>query len=190
MWAQIAGLALNLGSQLYSGYQQSKKAGQQDKIRANQKKEISAMWNDRNNDVENYFKTAMNTPYLDTEDGASAVNAIRSAYSDANNTRSMFGGGQSEEMKLARMAGQDKALAGTMNNLAGAGTAYKINARNSYDNQKNMLFSNWQTQLQNWDNYDLANLEAQKQQQGLLGSMGAGIGNQLISAFGKTSRNE
>ena len=123
----------------------------------------------RLSDLENWYNTEYNTPYLDTTSGKAAIGSLRTYYGDAMKKVGQNSAitGASDEAKVATGDKVQRGLADSVMRLAGYGTQYKDSIRREYQGQKmgleNMQQDNLARKSESWNNL-------------MSNSMNAGIG--------------
>jgi len=112
----------------------------------------------RMSDLDKWYNTEYNTPYLDTTSGKAAIGSLRTYYGDAMKKVGQNSAitGASDEAKVATGDKVQKGLADSVMRLAGYGTQYKDSIRREYQGQKmgleNMQQDNLARKSQNWNN--------------------------------------
>ena len=112
----------------------------------------------RLSDLENWYNTEYNTPYLDTTSGKAAIGSLRTYYGDAMKKVGQNSAitGASDEAKVATGDKVQKGLADSVMRLAGYGTQYKDSIRREYQGLKmgleNMQQDNLARKSANWSN--------------------------------------
>lgn len=112
----------------------------------------------RLSDLENWYNTEYNTPYLDTTSGKAAIGSLRTYYGDAMKKVSQGGAitGASDEAKVATGDKVQKGLADSVMRLAGYGTQYRDSVRREYQGLKmgleNLQQDNLARKSANWNN--------------------------------------
>jgi hypothetical protein len=112
----------------------------------------------RLSDLEKWYNTEYNTPYLDTTSGRAALSSLRTYYGDAMKKVSQGGAitGASDEAKVATGDKVQKGLADSVMRLAGYGTQYRDSIRREYQglkmNLENMQQDNLARKSANWNN--------------------------------------
>jgi hypothetical protein len=124
--------------------------------RANNK--IDEQLRRRRSELDTWYDKEYNTPFLDTTQGKSAIQTLRTQYDDMmkktaqNNAIS----GASDEMKVATADKAQRGYADSINKIAGYGTEYQDAIRREYTGQKigldNLEAQNLQGKSQNWSN--------------------------------------
>lgn len=112
----------------------------------------------RMSDLDKWYNTEYNTPYLDTTSGKAAIGSLRTYYGDAMKKVGQNSAitGASDEAKVATGDKVQKGLADSVMRLAGYGTQYKDSIRREYQGQKmgleNMQQDNLARKSANWSN--------------------------------------
>ena len=146
----IVGTALAVGSGLVSLFGSLKSA------EAN--KGYDKYLDNRLSDLDKWYNTEYNTPYLDTTAGRSAVGSLRTYYGDAMKKVSQNNAitGASDEAKVATGDKVQRGLSDSIMRLAGHGTMYRDSIRREYQNLKfpleNMKQQSLANKSQNWTN--------------------------------------
>lgn len=146
----IVGTALAVGSGLVALFGSLKSA------QAN--KQYDRYLDNRLSDLDKWYNTEYNTPYLDTTAGRSAVNSLRTYYGDAMKKVSQNSAitGASDEAKVATGDKVQRGLSDSLMRLAGHGTMYRDSIRREYQNLKfpleNMKQQSYANKSQNWTN--------------------------------------
>lgn len=144
------GSAIALGSTLVSMF------GSAGSARAN--KRYDQYLEGRLSDLNNWYNTEYNTPYLDTTSGRAALSSLRTYYGDAMKKVSQGGAitGASDEAKVATGDKVQRGLADSVMRLAGYGTQYRDAIRREYMGQKmgleNLMQDNLARKSANWSN--------------------------------------
>lgn len=146
----MIGTALAVGSSLVSLYGSLKSA------EAN--KRYDQYLNKRLSDLDTWYNTEYNTPYLDTTEGKAALGSVRTYYGDAMKKVSQNNAitGASDEAKVATGDKVQRGLSDTIMRLAGYGTRYRDSVRREYQGLKfpleNLQQENLARKSQNWSN--------------------------------------
>lgn len=143
------GSAIALGSTLVSLF------GSAGSAKAN--KRYDQYLEGRLSDLEKWYDTEYNTPYLDTTSGRAAIGSLRTYYGDAMKKVSQGGAitGASDEAKIATGDKVQKGLSDSVMRLAGYGTQYRDSVRREFMGQKmgleNLQQDNLMRKSQNWN---------------------------------------
>lgn len=112
----------------------------------------------RLSDLDNWYNTEYNTPYLDTTSGKAALGSLRTYYGDAMKKVSQGSAitGASDEAKVATGDKVQRGLSDSVMRLAGYGTQYRDAIRREYMGQKmgleNLMQDNLQRKSESWNN--------------------------------------
>lgn len=112
----------------------------------------------RLSDLDNWYNTEYNTPYLDTTSGRAALSSLRTYYGDAMKKVGQNSAitGASDEAKVATGDKVQRGLADSVMRLAGYGTQYKDSIRREYQGLKmgleNMQQDNLARKSESWNN--------------------------------------
>ncbi len=112
----------------------------------------------RLSDLNNWYNTEYNTPYLDTTSGRAALSSLRTYYGDAMKKVGQNSAitGASDEAKVATGDKVQRGLSDSVMRLAGYGTQYRDAIRREYMGQKmgleNLMQDNLARKSQNWNN--------------------------------------
>jgi|AMWB02.1.fsa_nt_gi hypothetical protein len=143
------GSAIALGSTLVSMF------GSAGSARAN--KRYDQYLEGRMSDLDKWYNTEYNTPYLDTTAGKSALGSLRTYYGDAMKKVGQNSAitGASDEAKVATGDKVQRGLADSVMRLAGHGTMYRDAIRREYQGMKmgleNLQQQNLANKSANWN---------------------------------------
>jgi hypothetical protein len=146
--------------------------------------------NKRMSDLESWYNTEYNTPYLDTTAGKSALGSLRTYYGDAMKRVGQNSAitGASDEAKVATGDKVQRGLADSVMRLAGYGTQYRDAIRREYQglkmNLENMQQDNLARKSASWNN-----LMANAANLGIAGAELAG-GEGLDGLFGSLRKKK
>lgn len=161
----------------------------------------------RISDLDKWYNTEYNTPYLDTTSGRAALGSLRTYYGDAMKRVSQGSAitGASDEAKVATGDKVQRGLADSVMRLAGYGTQYRDSIRREYQAQKmgleNMQQDNLMRKSQNWNNLmnnamnlgigaaELGGMEGGEDIFGLLRKKGGGVNNPLAQTLLQSNAN-
>lgn len=193
------GSAIALGSTLVSMF------GSAGSARAN--KRYDQYLEGRMSDLDKWYNTEYNTPYLDTTAGKSALGSLRTYYGDAMKKIGQNSAitGASDEAKVATGDKVQKSLADSVMRLAGYGTQYRDSLRREYQGMKmgleNMQQDNLARKSESWNNLmnnamnlgigaaELGGMEGGEDIFGLLRKKGGGVNNPLAQTLLQSNAN-